>query len=768
MSDKAGLAPYPEIAPLRILMLLGGGVMLAGAGLSMPSGLPMQTGAWVAGLALCFVAIWFGARAVWRRRRGQTALETARNLVDADLAMVFVVASDGTVVHRNASAQLLGDVDVSRALADLIASPDAVVERLDSAARRSGTQSEDIMTRRGLVRVTATRLDGGLLAWRVDLHESDQGAGGDALRLPMMTVSRTGKILFLNNAFRQLLGGRPTDLEQVFASLPIESGQVHRVNAAGGPIDTVVVEITGSGGRSEIYLLPGVDGVQARSGAGWDMVEDLPVPLLKVGLGGEILGSNREARDLLRSDIRAGTQLSDLLDGLGRPMDDWLREAHRAPGRIETQFLKGAGSRKNLFVQVALCHSRGGEIPHMIAVLHNATEFKSLEEQFVQSQKMQAIGQLAGGVAHDFNNLLTAISGHADLLLLRHQDGDPDFGDLNQIRQNTNRAAALVRQLLAFSRKQDLKLVSLDLRTTLADLTHLLNRLVGERVSLTLKHDPAPLLVKADKRQFEQVIMNLVVNARDAMLDGGSVRIEAENLTLDEPFTRDRATLQAGDYVVIRVVDDGHGIPPEIISHIFEPFYTTKGVGEGTGLGLSTAYGIVKQLSGFIFVDSKEGEGAVFSVYLPAMEESAIAQTATAAPPELEEVTAATILLVEDEVSVRAFASRALKMRGYTVIEADCGEQALEILSDSELYVDLFLTDVIMPGLDGPTWVKEALAARPNTSVVFMSGYSEESMRETRAQIPNSDFLPKPFSLVDLASTVQAQIKPQKDKGGGD
>lgn len=373
---------------------------------------------------------------------------------------------------------------------------------------------------------------------------------------------------------------------------------------------------------------------------------------------------------------------------------------------------------------------------------------------------MQAIGQLAGGVAHDFNNLLTAISGHCDLLLLRHDAGDPDYGDLIQIHQNANRAASLVGQLLAFSRKQNLMPEIIDLRDALADLTHLLNRLVGEKVSLTLTQDAGLRSIRADKRQLEQVIMNLVVNARDAMPEGGDIRIETGNVTLREPLVRDRATLPPGAYVSIRVIDAGCGIAPEKLTKIFEPFYTTKRPGEGTGLGLSTAYGIVKQTGGYIFVDSVPGEGTTFTLYFPAHDRPAaeLRPAAPEPPPLPARKAEGVVLLVEDEAPVRAFASRALRLRGYSVLEADSAEAALNLLSDPDLSVDLFLTDVIMPGKDGPTWVREALASRPKTKVVFVSGYAEDAFSEHQAAIPNSVFLPKPFSLNDLTNVVQRQL----------
>ncbi|MEO8244838.1 MAG: ATP-binding protein, partial [bacterium] len=328
-----------------------------------------------------------------------------------------------------------------------------------------------------------------------------------------------------------------------------------------------------------------------------------------------------------------------------------------------------------------------------------------------------------------------------------------------QIHQNANRAAALVGQLLAFSRKQTLKPEKLDLRDVLSDLAHLLNRLVGERVQLKLLHRSGLGAIRADKRQLEQVVMNLVVNARDAMPDGGTIKIETESLSLPEPMVRDRATVPAGEYAVIRVSDSGAGISEDRLPKIFEPFFTTKKVGEGTGLGLSTAYGIIKQSGGFIFVDSTVGEGSVFHLYLPIHDDKGDPET-EAAPPRKIVVKQGegVVLLVEDEAPVRAFASRALRLRGYTVLEAESAEEALKALEDPNLTVDVFVTDVVMPGMDGPSWVKRALVDRPNVRVIFVSGYAEDALAETQLRVPNSVFLPKPFSLNDLTATVQGQM----------
>ena len=315
-------------------------------------------------------------------------------------------------------------------------------------------------------------------------------------------------------------------------------------------------------------------------------------------------------------------------------------------------------------------------------------------------------------------------------------------------------------QLLAFSRKQTLQLEQMDIRNTLSDLTHLLNRLVGETVTLTLSHDPILKPVRADKRQLEQVIMNLVVNARDAMPSGGEITIETESMVINAPMRRQRVTVPNGEYVVVRVRDEGTGIEPDALQKIFEPFYTTKRTGEGTGLGLSTAYGIVKQTGGYIFADSELGQGTCFSLLFPASEDQSedLVEPVIKRQARMSAQCSGVVLLVEDEAPVRAFASRALSMRGFDVVEAESAEQALELLEDKDLAVDVFVTDVVMPGMDGPTWVRKALEDRPNVNIVFVSGYAEGALQGGINELSNAVFLPKPFSLTDLTATVQSQL----------
>jgi two-component system cell cycle sensor histidine kinase/response regulator CckA len=374
---------------------------------------------------------------------------------------------------------------------------------------------------------------------------------------------------------------------------------------------------------------------------------------------------------------------------------------------------------------------------------------------------MQAIGQLAGGVAHDFNNVLQAIIGYSDLLLANHRPTDPSFQDIMQIKQNANRAASLVRQLLAFSRRQTLRPEVVKLGDTLSDLSLLLKRLLGERIQLELRQGRDLWFIRADVNQLEQVIINLAVNARDAMPDGGTVTIGTENVDEAEARRLDLAGMPAADYVRIEVSDTGTGIEPDVLDKIFEPFFTTKELGKGTGLGLSTVFGIVKQSGGFIYVNSKLGKGTSFCIYLPRHIPDPEAEPK---PEEVVKKPAAdmtgqgTILLVEDEDAVRAVNGRALTARGYKVLEAASGVEALDIIEGHGGPIDLVVSDVVMPEMDGPTLLVELRRRYPDLKVVFVSGYAEEAFRKHLPSGEEFNFLPKPFSLKQLVETVKQVI----------
>jgi two-component system cell cycle sensor histidine kinase/response regulator CckA len=399
------------------------------------------------------------------------------------------------------------------------------------------------------------------------------------------------------------------------------------------------------------------------------------------------------------------------------------------------------------------------------AVIVNAidiTEQRGLEQQFAQSQKMQAVGQLAGGVAHDFNNVLTAIIGFSDLLLANHRPSDPSFQDIMNIKQNANRAAGLVRQLLAFSRRQTLRPQVLALGEVLSDLSILLTRLLGENVKLQMVHGRDLWPIKADLNQFETVIINLAVNGRDAMPGGGTMTIRTRNLTAAEVGTYGYQPLPATDYVLIEVEDTGTGMTPEVQAKIFEPFFSTKEVGKGTGLGLSTVYGIVKQTGAHIFFTSAVGKGTTFRIFvprhIPADGEKPVGAAAEAAVEIADLTGSATILLVEDEEAVRAFAARALASRGYKVYEAASGVEALEVMKEAGGKIDLVVSDVVMPELDGPSLLRELRKQRPELKIIFISGYAEDAFKKNLAPGEDFQFLPKPFSLKQLAIAVKETL----------
>ncbi|WP_439925947.1 cell cycle histidine kinase CckA [Nitrobacter sp. JJSN] len=408
-----------------------------------------------------------------------------------------------------------------------------------------------------------------------------------------------------------------------------------------------------------------------------------------------------------------------------------------------------------------------------IVYMLETTERRALENQINQSQKMESVGQLAGGIAHDFNNVLSAIMMANDFLLNAHKPTDPSFQDIMQIKQNANRAAALVRQLLAFSRRQTLQPKVLDLGDTLSDIGMLLKRLIGEKVTFPgVVHGRDLWPVKADVSQFEQVIVNLVVNARDAMSNGGKIAIRTANVPATEVAAFAYKGMPAADYVLVEVSDTGTGIPPDIVDKIFEPFFSTKEVGKGTGLGLSTVYGIVKQTGGFIYVDSKAGEGTTFRIFLPRHHPDTNAQPEAAAGASPSDSPAAarpassdltgqgTILLVEDEDGLRSLNARGLRSRGYSVIEAANGVEALEAFDEKNGAIDLVVSDVVMPEMDGPTLLREMRKRNPDLKIIFVSGYAEEAFDKSLPENEQFAFLAKPFALSALVAKVKETMAP--------
>lgn len=498
-----------------------------------------------------------------------------------------------------------------------------------------------------------------------------------------------------------------------------------------------------------------------------------PIGIATINGSGEISNANGSFRVILgqvASDKDNSDNLFELIsdeekEALKSALDG-AADGSAVIAPVDVKFTLNGERSGRLYLSPARDMAEDGAVAIIYAI--DTSKQRALEEQFAQSQKMQAVGQLAGGIAHDFNNVLTAIIGYTDLLIGSHRPTDPSFKDMMHIKQNANRAARLVRQLLAFSRQQTLRLEVLSLNDVIKDVTAMLSRLLGEKIELKVEHGRDLWDVKADHHQFDQVIINLAVNARDAMkangvsdgaVTGGTLTLRTENIAEHRSLADEKRGLKPGEYVLLEVTDTGCGMPQETIDKIFEPFFTTKDIGKGTGLGLSMVYGIVKQTDGYIFVDSVEGEGTTFKIYLPrhVADEN---ENVKDLPPPIDEkpkdlTGSETLLLVEDEEAVRSFAARALSMRGYNVLEATSGTDALEVVAAHDGGIDLVISDVMMPEMDGPTMLTHLRDSLPNVKVIFISGYAEDAFEKNLGEGETFTFLPKPFSLKQLAATVK-------------
>jgi two-component system cell cycle sensor histidine kinase/response regulator CckA len=769
-----------------------------------------EAGALAVGAA-AVVAASAGAMLLWRQaRRAPAQAPILAGALESETRAVLVAGAGGAEILRNQAARrLLGGVsdplgplkaraaDDDRAMAEL--------ERLDAAAAVGAPRRTEISLasagggREWFALEVRPAGKAGAVAWVVE-DVSARRAIEETLRrenellsdfvdlLPVgcYSADADGTVRYVNQRLAEWLGKNGDEivgrnLADVFGTVPNpeEERAELRLRGRSGEVFQALVahSVFDEGGemftRSVVVrdLVPEQQWEKALRAAErrfrW-LFDDAPVGIALVDLDGGIGACNLALQAMLGIDRD---------DMIGRPVIDVIAEESRAqateqlgkvlagstPGLHLEVRLKG---RRNLIAQLFVSPSHeDGEISGLVIHFIDATEQRNLEMQFAQSQKMQAMGQLAGGVAHDFNNLLTAMIGFCDLLLQRHGAGDPSFADIMQVKQNANRAASLVRQLLAFSRRQALQPRLLNVTDALAELSNLLRRLLGETIELRMTHGRGLGLVRVDPGQFDQVIINLAVNARDAMPGGGALTIRTNPVHVDQPVQRGPELMPAGDYVLIEVIDTGTGIGKENLGRIFEPFFSTKEVGAGTGLGLSTVYGIVRQTDGFVFVESEPGQGAAFSIYLPRIDAEPAAETrrpAHQAEPAGADLTGSgTILLVEDEDAVRLFGARALRNKGYTVIEARSGEQAMEVLNGGDP-ISVLISDVVMPGMDGVTLARFVRMERPAIKVILISGYSEDVARDGIDPDAGIHFLPKPFSLKQLAGAVKQVM----DEGG--
>ncbi len=643
-------------------------------------------------------------------------------------------------------------------------------------AEAAGLETGDL---RLAAHVRAAGHGGGALLWRFARTDGKDAAaearillGGEIGRhiaeagLMAALTAADGRILEANAAFHARAGGEA----EIAPGVPLVDllvvGDQHqfqfaREGKAGGALRILQVPLAEEeGGPSLFLLLDELGGVGSDTAHNINaLLEILPLGLALADRDGHFVYLNaafRRAAGLSRTAMP--TWPSDLVvdEDKAAVADSIRRFARGASLSGDVAVRLKANAEEPVAMTVA--GARGlGEAAVLLSLKDNSEEDR-LMRQVALATKMQAVGQLAGGVAHDFNNILTAIIGHCDLMLMRHAPGDSDYDDIQQIRSNSNRAASLTRQLLAFSRQQTLRPQVLQLPDVIAEVSTLLKRLLGERVKLQVKHGRGLGAVRADPGQLEQVIVNLAVNARDAMLAKadqgvGLLTLHTYAVTADDVRKMGSEILPIADYTALRVSDTGTGMPAHLLPKIFEPFFTTKEVGKGTGLGLSTVYGIVKQSGGFIFAESEPGKGTSFVIYLPVHRAEAVKPARKGREPAGELWGTGTILLVEDEATVRAVAERALTRHGYTVLLAENGEAAIEIL-DREKRVDLMISDVVMPTMDGPTTAREARIRQPDLPILFISGYAEEQLRQS-IDLERVAFLAKPFSVQKLAEATR-------------
>jgi two-component system, cell cycle sensor histidine kinase and response regulator CckA len=759
-------------------------------------GMQQWTAAIVFGVVLSLVsvgALLWSMRSASVRTMGSVA-GIERYLLETLPDAAVVTDAQGSILFANRKyASMIGEYIAPMHLRNADDGQDTIAGALLDASR-GGKGFARIQHGNRVLRFSCTALDAKIsyFVWRVFPGEVDalqsatiqllQGKAGSHisnLDICLLAVDAQGRILGANVALAKMadvsadqLVGAPLSgwMRQVQGQLFFGAeGQPQRLVEAR---DTKLTTEAGALAGHIIDVRPvqtALASSMATQALGSDTppiyFETLSLPLALGDRDGRILYANAAFRETCGNTVNFDERVaypSDLVSDEDRAIvSDLVRRVGTgATGKQRAVVRLRHNSDEPVELAVAPASSMSSRVGGVAVVLTLAdnAERRKLEQQFAQAQKMNAVGQLAGGIAHDFNNILTAIGGFCELLLQRHPPGDASFSDINQILTNANRAASLVKQLLAYSRQQTLKPTTVNVTDLLTEQITTLKRLIGDRVKLDVQHGRDLGTVRVDQGQFYTVVMNLVVNARDAMPGGGAIFIRTFEIAASA-LAKDRADVMAkGNYIAIEVRDTGSGIPADVLPKIFEPFFTTKDVGQGTGLGLSTVYGIVKQSNGFIFADSKLGEGTAFTIYLPSYADAVVEKIAARPEPLQDLWGSGTILLVEDEDAVRAFAAKALERKGYTVLAAASGDEALELLSANETAVTILVTDVVMPNMDGPMLALKVRERLPNLPVLFMSGYAEEQLRQSLSSAFDTAhvaFLPKPFSLKDLVQTVK-------------
>ena len=815
MSDALAVEPATSPAPVGDWTLLGGALLGSAVLVGFVSGQALVAAAYAGGV----LALGGIGHLMMRSRPTAPVAEFAQPdwsvtqaAIERPDAAVAITDRAGRLVCANTRYQEWFGVASAppRLLLDSGSLDPGAIERLDRAARAAWRDGE--ATADGLESAEGLERD---WRWRAEIRRSGRGedfliwmlspvtrsdAASEAAQavtgklgkilgeagLQAAIVASDGAILAANASFVQratgdaavsVIGGqfvshlRSDEQDRIYFAREGRKGPALRLvhlplfdpdsatpaDPARDPVAMILLE-SGVGEGEGQAGIPQIEALLSR----------LPLGLAMCERDGRFLFANKAfLRAAGHDDLVAPPYPSDLVirEDKGALADAVRRYAQGSPSSGDMAIRLRSSPEEPVTLSIA--GVRGLGEGSVLLSLKDSSEETRLKRQVAQATKMQAVGQLAGGVAHDFNNVLTAIIGFCDLMLLRHTPGDSDYDDIQQIRANSNRAASLTRQLLAFSRQQTLRPQVLQLPDVVSDVSQMLKRLLGERIALALDHDRDLGAVRADKTQLEQVIVNLAVNARDAMQgkgDGaGTLKLHTRRVTASQVRKMKSDVLPVADYTALIVSDTGNGIPPENLGKIFEPFFTTKDVGKGTGLGLSTVYGIVKQSGGFIFAESESApaphSGTTFSIYLPVHvadpADKPVAAATTPAPAAWSG--GGHVLLVEDEDTVRIVAERALVRAGFTVTAARDGEEGLERVQAGEAF-DLVVSDVVMPVMDGPAMARAIRTLRPDLPFLFMSGYAEEQLRR-EIDIPNMHFLPKPFSVAQIGEAVEGVLR---------
>ena len=787
-----------SLTPTRTAALV---VLLAG----IASGALVLTlaGSWIAAAGFAAAAVITGGVAIaWRLLTPAAEPEAraidwsvARAIADAGVDPVAVTDRAGRLVCANRAYDVrFPDLPTPPGLPLAGDGVERLAEAGRVAWRDASAVTTDLTANGATLDVTVTRAgdEADMLVWRFAGRRDED----PALRLEAALAGEVGERLgevgvmaallapdgHVRGANRVLsaraLGGQGSLAGRDFARALITDSRglvrFEREGLEGTPLRLVQLPLPGT--RDEAILVALLDDREDAPAIGASAAAHVRslVSLMPFG----IALVDREGRFVQMNDAFARAAGVASADAPVYPGDLVVREDKAAVADAIRRFAGGATHSADMAVRLkdhpdepvalTIAGARGlGEAAVLLSLKDNSEEIR-LKREVAQATKMQAVGQLAGGVAHDFNNILTGILGHCDLMLMRHSPGDSDYDDIQQVRTNANRAASLTRQLLAFSRQQTLRPQVLQLPDIVSEVSTLLQRVIGEKVRLDVSHGRALAPVRADPGQLEQVVVNLAVNARDAILahdapGGGTLTIHTFSVSAADVRAMGSDILPPADYTAMSVSDTGTGIPAEALPKIFEPFFTTKELGKGTGLGLSTVYGIVKQSGGWIFAESKPGQGATFTIYLP-VHTASVAEPLRPAPTRAAGSAAGswgqgTVLLVEDEDMVRAVAERALARQGYTVLTAENGEAALDLLVTVDR-PDLLISDVVMPVLDGPSMARQVRERYPDLPILFMSGYAEEQLRRS-IDLDAVHFLPKPFSVQQLADAARNALGPR-------